>query len=160
MEQWKEFFSTAPNKSTVFDILDHAIAVAASDFPDEFSRLKTRLLNSIQAAGSGGKSETGSDPRPSLIVRIKIPPKLAEPASCVVETSSSIKAKPCLDEEAKLQATKRKLHDRYEEIENTKRQKRIQVAIPAKKAARKHCMPGRKPLGFQSLHSRLVIKYK
>ncbi|KAL6185709.1 hypothetical protein ACLB2K_041836 [Fragaria x ananassa] len=122
MEQWKEFFSTAPNKSTVFDILDHAIAVAASDFPDEFSRQKTRLLNSIQAACSGGKSETGSDPRPSLIVRIKIPPRRPP----VLLLKLVVRLRPSRAWMRK-QSFKLPRESCTIGTENTKRQKRIQV---------------------------------
>ncbi|KAM5550772.1 hypothetical protein ABKV19_027225 [Rosa sericea] len=169
LQYWRDFFATA-NNSTIFDILDHAITVAASDFPEEFTRQRTRILDSIQRLGlgsdlgfcAGAASEsTGSDQKaeqpskPSLKIRIKIVKRnadgtLIEPSSdeaklikpcshlidqapmppCVGDQAKSIKPKPCLDEaaiEAKLQATKRKLHDRYQEIENNKRQRRIQV---------------------------------
>ncbi|KAL6191742.1 hypothetical protein ACLB2K_038132 [Fragaria x ananassa] len=177
IEQWRDFFAAAPNKSTVFDVLDQAITVAASDFPEEFSRWKTQILESIQA-DLRGKSETESGPveaPPRNIVRIKLPSWYkapAKPSSVVVDQAVKpiIKPKPLLDEEAKLEATKRKIHDRYEQIENNKRQKRIQVldyvpkqefktstAQKQRKKAGNHCrkrVP--KNLGFQSLPNRLV----
>ncbi|XP_040372812.1 uncharacterized protein LOC121052248 isoform X2 [Rosa chinensis] len=89
LQYWRDFFATANNSSTIFDILDHAITVAASDFPEEFTRQRTRILDSIQRLGLGGGSDlgfcagaasgsSGSDQKaeqpskPSLKIRIKI----------------------------------------------------------------------------------------
>ncbi|KAK9910617.1 hypothetical protein M0R45_034573 [Rubus argutus] len=71
------------------------------------------------------------------------------------------KPNPCLDEvaiEAKLQATKRKLHNQYQEIDNIKRQRRIQVLKDLPKQDFKlGCPTSTKPqgkkLGNHNLHS-------
>lgn len=206
LNYWKSYFATAKN-SSVFDILDHAITVAASDFPEEFSRQKGRLvkrLSSIRGLGGDqpselgfdGASKTGFDQalteqkveplKPTLKVRIKLvqrpkDDKLIKPCldeatlskPCIeeaklintpcVDEDKLIKPKPnpCLDEvaiEAKLQATKRKLHNQYQEIENIKRQRRVQVLKDLPKQDFKLGCPtitktqGKK-LGNHNLHS-------
>ncbi|KAK9910619.1 hypothetical protein M0R45_034575 [Rubus argutus] len=208
LNYWRSYFATAKN-SSVFDILDHAITVAASDFPEEFSRQKSRLLERLSSIrglggdqpselGFGGASKTGCDQasteqkveplKPTLKIRIKLvqrpkDDKLNKPCldkatlskPCLdeaklikppcVDEDKLIKPKPkpnpCLDEvaiEAKLQATKRKLHNQYQEIDNIKRQRRIQVLKDLPKQDFKlGCPTSTKPqgkkLGNHNLHS-------
>lgn len=153
--------ASAPNNSSVFDVIDQAI-VAASDFPEEFNLQKSRILTSIQAA-----SETVVEPpKRRHIIRLKIRRPVAVDQQKLIKPPC---AKPILDEKAKLEATKRKIHDRYEEIEKSKRQKRIQVlnfvpeqnfklACSAKPQGKQSTLrrPLAKKLGAQSLLSRLV----
>ncbi|KAL6130863.1 hypothetical protein ACLB2K_069241 [Fragaria x ananassa] len=171
IQQWRDFFAAAPNKSTVFNVLDQAISVAASDFPEEFSRRKTQILNSIQAdvGGTGGKlySESGpvEAPPPRNIVRIKLPSWYkapAKPSSVVADqvVKPIIKPKPLLDEDAKLEATKRKIHDRLKRIkvlDYVSKQELKTTAQQQGKKIRNHCQKRvAKNLGFQCLPNKPV----
>lgn len=69
LNYWRNYFATAKD-SNIFDIINHAITVAASDFPKDFSLQRDAIvarLFSIQSSGSDEELDHGGCKSEALI---------------------------------------------------------------------------------------------
>ncbi|KAI3701778.1 hypothetical protein L6452_27115 [Arctium lappa] len=85
--------------------------------------LETRTLK-----GAGAEKESGANNGKTGVMKIKIITRNSEKAK--MDDSQDQMRSSIISIEKKLEASKRKLHQRYEEAENAKRQRKIQVIQP------------------------------
>ncbi|KAE8725180.1 hypothetical protein F3Y22_tig00009009pilonHSYRG00200 [Hibiscus syriacus] len=92
--------------------------------PSEENRNFSRQKPQASDVGSGRPPKHAIEQKANDVNLVQKPGRMAVPKKPLCNQQDKIKA---LDEEQKLEATKRKLQERYEQVENAKRKRTIQV---------------------------------
>ncbi|XP_043705437.1 probable mediator of RNA polymerase II transcription subunit 26a [Telopea speciosissima] len=139
LDHWRKFFETAD--TNIFDIIEQAIRVAATDHPEEFkcrrdSFAEHLLSFKLRRCSGSKKGEKKSSDRGDDFSKTET---VALTANSVIGSSDTMN--PCsvsfggvvsdVDEEKKLRATlentKKRLREGYQRAENAKKLRKIQV---------------------------------